>query len=213
MRPMVLMIDDDAGDRCFAGELFASLGWEPVGATADGWHRAASGTVPALILRGGGNVPAIDVLRAHAAVRDAPIVAWVAAAQATPADVDDVLDKAAGAAGIKALAQRWRPDDPSATLDGLEAALGADEIGEMIGRLRAQLTAALAALATTDHPAEAHRIAGIAGMLGFGQLGAAWLAVSQGVEGSGTAARIATRRALWALRRRCERVSCSTARP
>jgi hypothetical protein len=207
------MIDDDAGDRCFAGQLFASLGWEPVGTATDGWQQVARGTAPALVLRGAGNAPAVDVLRTHPAVRDAPIVAWVAAAQAMPADVDDVLDKATGAPGMKALAQRWRPDDPSATLDGLEAALGTEEIGEMIGRLRAQLTAALAALTTTDHPAEAHRIAGIAGMLGFGQLGAAWLAVSQGAEGSSTTARIATRRALWALRRRCEGVSCSTTRP
>ncbi|MDP1025789.1 hypothetical protein Q5H91_01045 [Sphingomonas sp. KR1UV-12] len=195
-RPAVLVIDNAVADRCLAAQAFATAGWMAVGVASDGWAAAGRAQPPSLVLVAGDGPP-VAALRATPNVGEAPLVAWTREGL-TPSGYDDGLVKPFTPAAIAALARRWRPDDPSAVLGRLEAALGRAEIAAMTAKLREQLRAAL----ETGGRAEAHRIAGIAGMLGFAELGAAWLAVADGAVDALPPARIATRRALLALARR-----------
>lgn len=68
-------------------------------------------------------------------------------------------------------------EDPVAVLDRLEAAFGRDPIHAMLRRFAEQLQQALA---DGDGTADAHRVAGTAGTLGFAALGRAWLMVADG---------------------------------
>lgn len=97
-----------------------------------------------------------------------------------------------------ALLARWTPlrlDD----LSRLEAAFGEAEVGAMLHRLRDQLDRAIDAPDT----GAAHRLSGIAGMLGFVELAAAWRGVDEGGgPDAERRARIETRRAIAAIAKR-----------
>lgn len=123
-----------------------------------------------------------------------------AAGEALPAGVDDRLPATADAEEARALLARWRPDNP-ATLARIEAALGTEAVRDLLERLRRQLEPTLAAPAADDR-CRAHRLAGIAGLLGFAALGEAWLDVEEGRPDAAVAARRETRRALAAIARR-----------
>ncbi|MGJ3629404.1 hypothetical protein AB5I41_25810 [Sphingomonas sp. MMS24-JH45] len=97
-----------------------------------------------------------------------------------------------------ALLARWTPL-PLADLARLEVAFGHAEVTALLQRLRDQLNRALEGWGGGD----AHRLSGIAGMLGFADLATAWRAVDQcgGVEAD-RRARIETRRAIAAIAKR-----------
>jgi HPt (histidine-containing phosphotransfer) domain-containing protein len=175
-------------------------------AAAYGWRVAHddAGEVPDLVAVGANETSADAV----AAIRDAatPIAAAPivlvggAAAEPLPAGVDDRLPATADAEEASALLARWRPDTP-ATLARIEAALGTAAVRDLLERLRRQLEPTLAS-GDDDARCRAHRLAGIAGLLGFAALGEAWLDVEEGRPEAATAARRETRRALAAIARR-----------
>jgi hypothetical protein len=96
----------------------------------------------------------------------------------------------------------WHRDATLATLDRLEASFGAAEVAALVKRFGAMLAAARderdpAALADM-----AHRVAGIAGTLGFAALGRLWLRVSEGETGLADSARRAAAYAIETIARR-----------
>lgn len=96
----------------------------------------------------------------------------------------------------------WHRDATLATLDRLEASFGAAEVAALVERFGVMLTAArdehdLAALADM-----AHRVAGIAGTLGFAALGRLWLRFSEGETGLADSARRAAAHAIETIARR-----------
>jgi hypothetical protein len=96
----------------------------------------------------------------------------------------------------------WHRDATLATLDRLEASFGAAEVAALVERFGAMLAAARderdpAALADM-----AHRVAGIAGTLGFAALGRLWLRFSQGETGLADSARRAAAYAIATIARR-----------
>lgn len=197
MAPVMLVIGDDAADRCVAVQTFAARGWTARGAAGDQWREIAQAAPPSLLVVGRMRDTAIlPALRAAPQTMAAPVVAWTAAPPESllASGYDEVLP-ADAPRGLAALAERWRPLAPWKTLERLRAMLGPDEIDQMLDRLRVHLETVL----NTPSQEEAHRIAGIAGMFGFDALGSAWLAVSQGDDAARPRARIATRQALFAL--------------
>ena len=79
-----------------------------------------------------------------------------------------------------------------------------EELSALLDRFRAHLAEAIEALAeSASVPARAHRVAGIAGMLGFADVHRHWLALSEaGDSADAEDARIAARRAILQLDRR-----------
>jgi hypothetical protein len=148
-----------------------------------------------------GNAPVLGV----GPLRDAgapPVAGWI----------ELPLDEAAAIAAIEEwtgpLADRaWRdPDDPGYRLVRL---VGMTRATAMLGRLAVQLAEALTRLAEPGDPAVlrglAHRVAGIAGLYGFADLGEAWLKVERGESGAEAVAAEAARVALAVIRRWPER--------
>jgi CheY-like chemotaxis protein len=132
---------------------------------------------------------------------DVPMVACAGA----PADrgglFDAVLPDHLDPAAMTAAIMLW---SPVGLLDGitrLAAVFGASEIDALTVRFRTQLTQGVVALDTTPDRGAAHRIAGIAGTLGFASLGQRWLAVSEGDVTMCEAARRESRIVLHALAR------------
>ncbi|MHC9418365.1 hypothetical protein ACYZX9_07200 [Sphingomonas citri] len=96
----------------------------------------------------------------------------------------------------------WHRDATWATLDRLEASFGAAEVTALVERFGAMLVAARderdpAALADM-----AHRVAGIAGTLGFAALGRLWLRFSEGENALADSARRAAAHAIETIARR-----------
>lgn len=96
----------------------------------------------------------------------------------------------------------WHRDATLATLDRLEASFGEAEVAGLVERFGAMLAAARderdpAALADM-----AHRVAGIAGTLGFAALGRLWLRFSEGETGLADSARRAAAYAIETIARR-----------
>ncbi len=200
MTPTVLVIDHSPSLGQPVSSAFRAAGWSVVPAGRGGWREAAASQPPSLVLHGWpeNRDATPDILRASA-IGEAPIVAW--GASTVPPGFDDRLARPCPDDAVIALAARWWPQEPSDVLDRLVRSLGAAEIDPLLMRLRHHLVAATA-MPGTDPAGDAHRIAGIAGMLGFDGLGAAWLAVSHREPGAQADARIATRRALLVLSRR-----------
>jgi len=96
----------------------------------------------------------------------------------------------------------WQRDATLATLDRLEASFGVAEVTALVQRFGAMLAAARderdpAALADM-----AHRVAGIAGTLGFAALGRLWLRFSEGDTGLADSARRSAAHAIATIARR-----------
>lgn len=180
------------GEAAMLASVAAAGGWRAVGEHAD--------EIPDLIV--------VTDASAGAAVRGcatpraaAPIVLVATEAGSPPRGIDQVVAPPIDEARARAILDRWRPDATDA-LDRIEAAFGVATVRDMLLRLRDQLQAALDEDAPDDAARRAHRLGGIAGMLGFGALGDAWLAVERDPPGAIGAARIETRRALAAIARR-----------
>ena len=108
---------------------------------------------------------------------------------------DESLGLPIDAQRLATIAQRWDPRETIAGARRLAALFGEAAIAGSLEGLRDQLAAALqgSGLAT------AHRIAGLAGTLGFPEASAAWLAVSEGEPDALPAARREARRVLLAI--------------
>lgn len=70
--------------------------------------------------------------------------------------------------------------DPATVLDRLAASLGAEPIRDMVDRFAVMLSDAVTALERGDAGAVAHRVAGLAGTLGFAAAARAWLRMAEG---------------------------------
>jgi hypothetical protein len=108
-----------------------------------------------------------------------------------PADADD----------LGTLAGCWVPQPLSAATLRVTEAFGRDAIRPMLEGFAETLEDALVALRDRNARSLAHRVAGIAGTLGFGDLGQAWLALSEGRESDVDALRRDTRLAIGAIAR------------
>jgi hypothetical protein len=187
----------------FLIEIQAEAGRLASVAQTQGWRVTdnAADDVPHLIVV----APGVDVaaIRAGTTPRAAAPVILLAAdvGSAPPPGIDDRVAPPTSDAAAGAILDRWRPDGLAA-LARIEVALGVESVRAMLLRLRHQLEAALDDAPPAETVLRAHRLGGIAGMLGFGALGEAWLAVESGVPGAAGAARIQTRRTLAAIARR-----------
>jgi CheY-like chemotaxis protein len=89
--------------------------------------------------------------------------------------------------------ESWRPSPPVG--ERLAATFGAAEAAELLNEFHDELAIAVASLdAGTHQHMIAHRIAGSAGILGFRDIHATWLAVSEGDESALEPARRAARK-------------------
>lgn len=79
---------------------------------------------------------------------------------------------------LVATLEDWRPIPMPDPYLRLERTFEVETIRSMVARFRDLLAAALEDLDTADGPAIAHRVAGVAGTLGFAELGRDWLQYS-----------------------------------
>lgn len=116
-------------------------------------------------------------------------------------EIDARLDRDLPPAALVDALGPWRPVSMEPTRR-IAAMLGDGPIAGMIERLARRLEAALVDVeAGTIDKAEAHRLAGLCGTLGFGQAHAAWLDLSVGKTTSLADARRTTRLTLAAIAR------------
>ena len=105
----------------------------------------------------------------------------------------------AGEAAPEALADAlaaWHRDATLATLDRLEASFGVAEVVALVDRFGAMLAGARDERDPAALAHMAHRVAGIAGTLGFAALGRLWLRFSEGETGLADSARRAAAHAI-----------------
>jgi CheY-like chemotaxis protein len=205
----LLIVDDDPANHAVAGAVLADAGWR-IDRADDGVAAvtAANDRQYALILMDI-QMPGLDGFGAAKAIRHgtgrsaaSPILAFTAAQHidTDPAfkesGMDGHLAKPFTAETLRNEVGRWMPANASASIAGLATTFGATEIARLLAGFRAQLEAALATEPDTTRYADAHRLAGIAGTLGFPEVSRLWLAVSEGDGTAYAAARVSTRKAL-----------------
>lgn len=117
-----------------------------------------------------------------------------------PSDVLPDLHIADDAADdIPAMLAGWLPASLPDAFHRVEATFGADTVRGMALRLCTVLGEALDALGTPTAADAAHKVAGVAGTLGFGDLGQQWLAVSHDPAAEPTTLRRQTRTTIAAI--------------
>ena len=189
--PIVLVADDEPANRAFVRYTLAAAGWQVVEA-ADGKAAidAARETLPNLIIMDI-NMPELDGWHATAAIRAAgpplagvPILAYTSLAltddMVHASGMDGRLPKPATPQALLKAAERWRPDGQLETAEKLAVTFGAEEIEQLVRNFRDQLVDALDDLDGETPEFGAHRIAGVAGTLGFADVSESWLRVSEG---------------------------------
>ena len=199
--PLVLIVDDEEAARLFAARALTAAGWRALTAADLPTGTALADQGPSLILLDLDLGDGVDGRDALAALRRrpkggaAPVLAYTArlidSARAIAAGFDGLIGKPCTTAELAEAASPWWPDGAGPALGRLEERFGAEQIGAMLDRLRALLVEAVTALDAGDARSLAHRLAGIAGMLGFEAAGRAWLAIA---EGEGTPAQDDARR-------------------
>lgn len=208
----VLVADRDARHRRFAEEVLSRGQWQVLQA-GDGAAALAQARdhCPVLILIGDGLPPGegaatLAALRAESPpLRSAAILAFC----------DNVLpderlwrlgfDGCVAPTGcpetLLAAAEDWRPGDELAGAQRLVELFGAEAIVPMIARFCAQLAAAVATLGRAPSPDDLHRIAGIAGTLGFDRVSSSWEQLSRGDAATLSVARREGRRVVAQIER------------
>ena len=212
--PLALIVDDEPINREFAAKVLSATGWAIATAASGEEALAMLSLRPALILMdlcmdGMTGFKAVAAIRGReGAEASVPIIAFTTTRVADVAllhadGFDGLLPKPCTPDELTATAARWRPDGAVDVLDRLEEGLGVAEIGAMTLRFRDLLMKAIVALDGEDDMAGlAHRVAGIAGTLGFAAVGHAWLALSHGKNDAVRGARREARRAIAAIDRR-----------
>lgn len=211
--PAILVVDDDADNRRIASRILSAAGWR-VDDVEDGESaiQAVRDGDYALVLLDI-QMPGLDgyetatALRAHdGRAGSVPIVAFSALrqpeamARARTAGMDGYVSKPFTPDKLIDAVKPWWPDEEEAPVARLAAIFGEAEIGGLLMRFRDQLVEVM--IADGDAAAlrqRAHRLAGLAGTLGFSALSERWLEVSEGEDVSLGPARIATRKALLEL--------------
>lgn len=136
-----------------------------------------------------------------------PILALIATdredmTEITAAEMDGHVTRTTTTDALLATLAPWRREPPDPTRLRLAGAFGQAAFGSLVSNFERQLAEALAILnADTRKMGIAHRIAGIAGTLGFAELSQTWLALSEGDHAMVGPARLAARRALVAISR------------
>lgn len=102
---------------------------------------------------------------------------------------------------LLAAVEPWLQDGQMDGARRLTTLFGEDELRKLIAGLRDQLAIAVQDLDQTIVPDMSHRIAGVAGTLGFAAVSASWLALSEGDESAREAARRDARLAIAAIDR------------
>lgn len=205
--PLVLVVDDEALNRDYACASLSADGWRVATAASGEAALAMLGDVPALILMdlcmdGLSGAEAVAAIRESGGTAAAvPILAFTTTRISDPhylfaRGFDGLVSKPCTPEELRAAAAPWKPDGACATMRRLGAVFGDDRVRDMTLRLRALLADGVAALDCGDASGVAHRIAGSAGMLGFGRTGQAWLAYSEGDIAAAGDARLLSRRAI-----------------
>lgn len=189
---LALVIDDSALHRRFAARVLEHAGWRVVAAEGAAAGLALAETeAPDLILLDV-QMEGVDGWQAIARLREGdgagarvPVIAFTTQRGITPdrlaeAGFDSLLAKPTTAEAMIAAVARHHPRTALAGPMRLEELFGAEALAGLLRGFRDELTQALAALDGGDAPARSHRIAGIAGTLGFPQVSDSWLAVSEG---------------------------------
>lgn len=188
--PVILIADDDDANRVFVANMLTRVGWDVVEAV-DGDDAIASAVrvVPDLVVMDI-DMPRLDGWAATTVIRTAapplssvPILAYTVTpfttAEIVARGMDGRLPKPCAPDELLAAIERWRPSGIGASVDRLAAVFGRDQMASLIIRFRDQLTEALAALDGGAADVPAHRIAGVAGTLGFADVSASWLALTE----------------------------------
>lgn len=219
--PLVLVVDDEPLHREFATRVLTATDWQVVVAASGEEALDLLAPCPALVLmdlqmtRISGWDAVTAIRRSDGQAASVPVLAYTTLGASDVSDLrtagfDGLVTKPCTAAELATAAAAWRPDGATAALDRLEASFGTAEIGAMTGRFRDMLTEALTRLDDDGAAPLAHRLAGLAGTLGFAAAGQAWLALSNGDKSAGTAARRETRRAIATIDRRANDAPPST---
>lgn len=216
MNCKLLVVDDQRVHRAFARAALSSAGWT-VDEVPDGEAalRAIACQRYDLILLDI-QMPGMDGYDTARAIRrgadpDIPILAYTAlvgaAAEAASraAGMDGHIVKPLPAADLAARLSAWAPSANRGGHDRLAATFGTAEVERLIGHFGEQLAEALARIDEPDGGARAHRIAGLAGTLGFPEVHAQWLALSEGLDAARADAAAVARRALRAIGMTTER--------
>jgi hypothetical protein len=141
----------------------------------------ASG-VGLILIRSGDNMrSAVAAIRTSGlAAGHVPIAVWGDAKAWDPGGpaLPDLYIPEEPAGGFSAALTPWLPRALPEAYDRLETAFGVDTVRNMARRLCQVLADALDALNTPAAADAAHKVAGVAGTLGFAELGSQWLALS-----------------------------------
>lgn len=195
---MIVMIDALADGMADVADIVAQHGWP--------FRTHASPT--AIVARGDDillhpadtGMSAVRLPAAHPTIAIAS-AAWIATTDWAVRGYVAAVDRARLAADLPAAVADWCHDTRLATLDRLAETFGAAPVAQLLNGLRHTLEEALAARDTATLAAEAHRIAGLAGTLGFAALGRHWQRVAEHSRPPSAATLLATAHALATLDR------------
>lgn len=210
--PAILVVDDEIVNRSIASAILKNAGWIVTQADeGSGAVAAARETRFALVLMDI-QMPGMDGFAAADAIRAgdgrsaaAPIIAFTALAAADIADrarqagMDGYLGKPFTPEALLAAVSPWWPDSGQGIVR-LSAIFGVEEMAGLLRGFAAQLAEAIdTEEVRAERRARAHKLAGVSGTLGFADLSAAMLRVSEGDESGWPLARREARKALASL--------------
>jgi CheY-like chemotaxis protein len=209
--PMLLLVCDRNDSEALSEPLLATAGWRVTRAQSgrDAGLLAAQVPVSLVLLaleESRACASAADTIRTAPGASAAAPILVLGQTSGTNDDpnwtgVDTVLPPTLAPEALLQRLESWRPVSVESTRR-IAAMFGSGPIAGMIERLARRLEAAIAGLdrGIVDK-AEAHRLAGLCGTLGFGQAHAAWLDLSLGDESSVDEVRRTTRLTLAAIAR------------
>ncbi|WP_186728839.1 response regulator [Sphingomonas panacisoli] len=208
----MLIVDDEEANRIIVRRVLEQAGWSAVEA-ADGIEAVAAArrTLPSLIVMDI-DMPRCDGLAATRAIRESaaplssvPILVYSAMpltdVEVTARGMDGRIPKPFTPDQLIAAVEPWLQEGQLAGAQRLAGLFGEAELGRLVGGLREQLESAVTELDGTAIPTIAHRVAGLAGTLGFAAVSASWLALSEGDESARDQARRDARMAIAAIDR------------
>ena len=212
LRNSILIVDDEEANRLVIRRFLEHAGLDVVeAADGDKAIARARASLPALIIMDI-DMPRCDGFEAARIIRasdpplsTAPILVY-SALSLTDADIsrrgmDGRIPKPCTSDQLTAAIEPWLKTGQMAGAQRLADLFGVEELTRLISGLRGQLRAAIDDLDATVIPATAHRIAGVAGTLGFADVSASWLALSEGDESARDRARRDARLAIGAIDR------------
>ncbi|VWX46926.1 hypothetical protein [Novosphingobium sp. 9U] len=210
--PLVLLATRDRSLSAQLCEVLQARSWRVGIATNAEEARRIAAAEPIAMLIIDGSEPQDDTNPLACALRDssgpsqaAPILALASSNEhqtdPKPTSVDGMLPPLDSGMKLVRALERWQPVSLEPTRR-IVAMFGSGPIAGMMERLALRLEAALASLDRNKiDTAEAHRLAGLCGTLGFAQAHAAWLDISLGDSTALDEARRTTRLTLAAIAR------------